>query len=258
MILEQVRDNRRNLLMMWFGYKKAFDSVPHNWMIKALQLSKLPSKIINAISQLMKVWATKIILRGENETIEARVTDYLTGVLQGDCLSLLLFILSVNPLSFLLKSLPGYKIGEPRKTYISISHLFLVNDLKTYASDKKGAKLHLDLISHFTRDISMQSGSDKCAYLNIDRGNQKSLGKFLILDETRLAKPKCLGQDENIGYNDVLDKEKVMKEYMKRIRKICSSELYSNNEVIPHNTFAIPVLTPTFGRTNGCVLKQMN
>ena len=28
MILEQVRNNRRNLLMMWFDYKKAFDSVP--------------------------------------------------------------------------------------------------------------------------------------------------------------------------------------------------------------------------------------
>ena len=38
-----------------------------------------------------------------------------------------------------------------------------------------------------------------------------------------------------------------MKEYMKRIRKIWSSEFYSNKKVIAHNTFAIPVLTPTFG-----------
>ena len=34
---------------------------------------------------------------------------------------------------------------------------------------------------------------------------------------------------------------------MKRIRKIRSSELYSNNKIIADNTFAIPVLTPTFG-----------
>ena len=33
---------------------------------------------------------------------------------------------------------------------------------------------------------------------------------------------------------------------MKRLCKICSSELYSNNKVVAHNTFAIPVLTPTF------------
>ena len=38
-----------------------------------------------------------------------------------------------------------------------------------------------------------------------------------------------------------------MKEYMKRIHIIWSSELYSNNKVISHNKFAIQVLTPTFG-----------
>ena len=41
-----------------------------------------------------------------------------------------------------------------------------------------------------------------------------------------------------------------MKEYMKRIRKFWSSELYSNNKVIAHNMFAIPVLTTTFGIIN--------
>ena len=34
---------------------------------------------------------------------------------------------------------------------------------------------------------------------------------------------------------------------MMRISKNWSSELYLNNKVIVHNTFAIPVLTPTFG-----------
>ena len=125
--------------MMWFDYKKAFDSVPHDWIVKALQLTKVPPKIINAISKLMRVRATKITLRAENKTIETRIINYLTVVLQEDCLSLL-FILSVNPLSFLLKNLTGYKIGEPGRTDISISNLFFVDYLKTYASDKKGAK----------------------------------------------------------------------------------------------------------------------
>ena len=62
--------------------------------------------------------------------------------------------------------------------------------------------------------------------LNIERGSRNSLGKFLTLDETKLAELtegelyKYLGQDENIGYNDVLNKERVIKEYIKRIRKI--------------------------------------
>ena len=89
--------------------------------------------------------------------------------------------------------------------------------------------------------------------MNIERGNQKSLEKPLTLDETKLPELiegecyKYLGQHENFGYNDVLNKERVIKEYMKRIHKIWSSELYSNNKVIGHNTFTIPVLTPIFG-----------
>ena len=83
--------------------------------------------------------------------------------------------------------LTGYKIGESGKRSISISHLFFVDDLKTYASDEKGATLWLDVISQFTRDTSMQLGSDKCTCLNIEKGNQKSLGNFLTLEETKLA-----------------------------------------------------------------------
>ena len=121
----------------------------------------------------MKVQVTKVTLRTENDTIGTQIVDYLTGLLQGDCLSLVLFILSINPLSFLLKNLPGYKIGEPGKRGISISHLFFVDDFKTYASDKKCAKLQLDLMSQYTKDISMQFGRDKCIYLNIGKGKQK-------------------------------------------------------------------------------------
>ena len=44
-----------------------------------------------------------------------------------------------------------------------------------------------------------------------------------------------------------MNKERVTKEYYRRIRKIWDSELYSSNKVISHNIFANPVITPTFG-----------
>ena len=106
MILDEVKVHR-NLYMMWFDYKKAFDSVPHDWIIKALQLANVPHDIIEIIKSLMSLWSTKLSL---NE-ITTNTIDYLCGILQGDCLSLMIFILSVNPLSFLLKRLPGYIAG---------------------------------------------------------------------------------------------------------------------------------------------------
>ena len=252
MILDEVKVHRRNLYMMWFDYKKAFDSVPHDWIIKALQLAKIPNDIIQMIKSLMTLWSTKITLI---DTTTDPI-DYLCGILQGDCLSLILFILSVNPLSFLLKRLPGYSVGPPGNRTTKINHLFFVDDLKTYAQDTMTAKLQLDMINTFTQDIRMEFGKDKCAYIFIEKGKKKSLGAKLTVNEMELNELengelyKYLGQDENVGYNDTLNKEKVTKEYFRRIRKIWSSELYSHNKTTAHNIFAIPVLTPTFGILN--------
>ena len=128
--------------------------------------------------------------------------------------------------------------------------------MKTFAQDEQHAKLQLDLITTFTNDIGMQFGSDKCAYCNIERGTQKSLGsKFEIngleLNELQHGEfYKYLGQDEAVSINGELNKEKVSTEYYKRVKKIWNSELYSRNKVNAHNTFALPILTPTFGVLN--------
>ena len=249
MILDEVKIHRRTLYMMWFDYKKAFDSVPHDWILKALNLAHIPPKIIETIKNLMQVWATKLYLND----IETDMIKYLTGFLQGDCLSLIMFILCVNPLSFLLKRLPGYKPGQPGQRNNEITHLFFVDDLKTFAKDIMGAKAQLDLISTFTKDIGMTFGKDKCAYMYIERGRKVSLGEKLTINDMELDELengesyKYLGQDESIGYDDVLNKEKVIKEYFRRVRRIWSSELFSNNKMIAHNIFAIPVITPTIG-----------
>ena len=59
-----------------------------------------------------------------------------------------------------------------------------------------------------------------------------------------------MGQDEDTEFNEALNKERVTKEYLQRVRKILSSELYASNKLTFHNIFAIPVITPTFGIIN--------
>ena len=99
----------------------------------------------------------------------------------------------------------------------------------------------------------MKFGLDKCAYIYIERGKRKSLGTKLTIhniDITELESGetyKYLGQDEDIGFKGELNKQRVIKEYLKSVRKIWNSELYSRNKVVAHNIFAIPVLSPTFG-----------
>ena len=102
----------------------------------------------------------------------------------------------------------------------------------------------------------MEFGSDKCAYIYIERGKKASLGENFSINDVELKELengeqyKYQGQDECVGYNEELNKDKETKEYYKRVRKIWSSELYENNKVIAHNIFATPVATPTFGILN--------
>ena len=153
----------------------------------------------------------------------------------------------------MLSLLPGYNIGKPNSSKINILHLFFVDDLKTFAKSKNEATLHLDLITRFTNDINIKFGLDKCAYIYIERGKRKSPGTKLTINNIEITELesgdtyKCLGQDEDIGFKGELNKQRVMEEYLKRVRKIWNSELYSRNKVLAHNIFAIPVLSPTFG-----------
>ena len=79
---------------------------------------------------------TEVYMQSKEGISLTNLIDYLTGLLQGDCLALLLFILCVNPLSFLLTECDGYLIGPPGNRTTKHTHLF-VDDLKTYANNKE-------------------------------------------------------------------------------------------------------------------------
>ena len=250
-IMSEVRNKKRNLTTIWLDYKKAFDSVPHEWLIKPLHLAKLPEDLIRAIENLTSQWCTVLQLKGEEEVIESDIIYFSKGIFQGDSLSVLLFILSVNPLSFLLHKLQGYACGK-HKNY-NATHNFFVDDLKLYASSINTAKKQLDLVTAFSKDTGMTFGDDKCAYQQIQNGKLLHYTKNLGRNQLSI-KPmkegdtyKYLGIDENISYIGPINKHRITREYYHRIKKIWNSQLSSFNKIIAHNTFAVPVFITSVG-----------
>ena len=77
-------------------------------------------------------------------SIQSQLIKYLREIFQGDNLSVLLFILFVNSLSFLLNKLQGHRIGKNGNRNQNISHLFLVDDLKLFATNMYQIILLLD------------------------------------------------------------------------------------------------------------------
>ena len=133
---------------------------------------------------MSKLWATIVTLKGTNQTVKTDIMTYLKGMFQGDSLSVILFILSVNPLSFMITRLRGYAAGKDCKT--NITHNFFVDNLKLYNSTMNGVKKQLDLVTRFSQDIGMKSGQDKCAHLVIEKGQIKNNGQHLEMNGVKI------------------------------------------------------------------------
>ena len=88
-------------------------------------------------------------------------------------------MLSVNPLSFLLKGYEGYKIGKDKR---DISHLFFVDDLKLYALTIELMRKILETVTTFSREVGMSFRESKCAFQIIERGKRKYNGNVLRIN----------------------------------------------------------------------------
>ena len=81
--------------MAWIDYKKAYDMVPHSWILKCLEMVGAAKNIISTISNSMVNWKTVLTSGG---TVLGQV-DIKRGIFQGDSLSPLLSIVIVLPLT---------------------------------------------------------------------------------------------------------------------------------------------------------------
>lgn len=50
---EQARRKKRNISIAWIDYKKAFDSVPHSWLLRVLDIYKINQAVKMCLHQLM-------------------------------------------------------------------------------------------------------------------------------------------------------------------------------------------------------------
>ncbi|XP_044751674.1 uncharacterized protein LOC123311671 [Coccinella septempunctata] len=53
-ITKQARKKLRNISVAWVDYRKAFDSVPHTWLLKVLEMHGISKKVIELMRHLMK------------------------------------------------------------------------------------------------------------------------------------------------------------------------------------------------------------
>ncbi|KAL1447680.1 hypothetical protein WDU94_000543, partial [Cyamophila willieti] len=255
------KKRQRNLSTGYIDYKKAYDLVPHTWIIYTLKLYKINPIIIRFLENAMKKWNINLVLsnnRSSDQTWENAINIKINrGIFQGDSASGLLFCLVLNPLSTILKKEKnlGFLIKGNNIQY-NVSHLMYMDDIKIYTKNEQQLKSTLKIIEQFSADIKMEFGIDKCKLQNLARGKVKEITPYQTATEQDIKQLepneiyKYLGmiQTKRIEQNRV--KEQITKEYNRRLSMIAKTHLNSRNLSKAINTFAIPILTYSFGIVN--------
>ena len=217
-ILEHCKKRKRNLSCAWIDYRKAFDSVPHEWILRSLELFKVSPRVVGFLKHNMKNWKTQLTLTHESRTLVSDNINIKKGIFQGDSLSLLLFCILLIPLSLELNSAGyGYKIRTEW-----ITHLFFMDDLKLYLKDDSELEGLLRIVKGFSDDVGMEFELSKCAKTTF---NRVTLEKFdhVRLDEETMTKDweqekvyKYLVVDESSGIQHATMKQKLKTKLVRR------------------------------------------
>ena len=140
-IMQEVKQYHRNLAVAFYDYKKAYNKVHHDWMVRVYHWTGIPKEVITLISQLMEKWKTRLEIWSRGEKLTSRWIDISCGFFQEDSYSPVGFCILEILVCLLLQQSKGYRMGPPGCRDISRIHSLFVDDLKQYQEIMKHLKM---------------------------------------------------------------------------------------------------------------------
>lgn len=254
-VTKHAKQKTRNISIAWVDYRKAFDSVPHSWLLRVLEIYRVNPTIIKLLQLLMSQWRTSLRVNATRIKYVTEKIKIARGIFQGDSLSPLWFCMALNPLSQMLRSSKyGYVLA--RNPIQKVHHLFYMDDLKLYATNIEQMQGLLELVSTFSHSIQMEFGLEKCAYVHVKGGQMQESENLKLMDESEFAplqtgeKYKYLGIKQALTIDDVNMRKTIEEQFLNRITKVLKTYLNAKAKITAINTWALPILTNTFGVLN--------
>ena len=248
-ILKDCRKRRTNLAMAWIDYRKAYDFVPHSWILECLDMLGIADNVRSFLEKSMKKW--KLLLNSNGSDLCE--VDVNRGIFKGDSLSPLIFVICMIPLSLLLRKVKAsYEWGWKE---FKLNHLLIMNHLKLFGKSYDQIDSLVQTVFTFSEDIGMEFGLKKCGVVILKKG------KLVKFDGIHLPNQEIMKEVDENGYTylGVLEldeikeyemKIKVTAEYKGRLRLILKSELNGKNKIQTINTWVVALLRYGAGIVN--------
>ena len=205
-----------------------------------MKLFGIADNVRNFLVKSMEQWKFSPTSNGE----DLGEVDVKRGIIQGDSLASLFFVLRMAPLSLMLRKVnASYEWGK--KEY-KLNNLLFKDDLKLFSKSEEQMDTLVRTVYVFSTDIGMKFGIKKCGILTMKRG------KVVRCEGIKLPNSEVMKEVEEEGYTYLskveLDKikenemkEKTIKGYRRRLRLVLKSKLDGKNKITVINEWAVAV-----------------
>ena len=191
MVMGDSKSRKKNLSMGWIDFKKAYDMVPHSWILETLKMFGVADNLVNIIKSSMPNWKTDLF--ASNKFLGS--VNIKRGIFQGDSFSPLLFVIALIPITLVLrKSKIGYKLGTMKDDSPSLHHLLFMDDLKLFAKTDAQLESLVQTVRICSDDIGMKFGISKCAVVSLKRGKRANVRGV------ELPSGESMGDPDDEGY----------------------------------------------------------
>ena len=127
--------------MAWIEYRKAFDSVPHDRIMKSVKLFKVSPIIVYYLKSNILNWEITLFLSHESGNLKSKRVGINRGIFQEDSLPPLLLCLALIPFNTELNRTGyGCKIGQK-----NLDHHELEGLLQTVKKFSDGMDMKFEL-----------------------------------------------------------------------------------------------------------------
>ncbi|TBU13241.1 reverse transcriptase [Hamiltosporidium tvaerminnensis] len=182
-----------NLKATWIDVKNAYGSIDHAYLTQCIENLNLPDRFLKFIKVIISKW--KIDISVGPEKIMSKKID--RGILQGDSLSPLLFVLCMNPLSRKLNEKYTKVTVQTDAESHSTNHLLFIDDLKLLAKDSSTLSAMTGEAKEFLEVIELEinkeksATNDKCCEDTAALLEGVSVYKYLGIIEDSRGIPTC-------------------------------------------------------------------
>lgn len=248
MILKDCKEHRKNLSMAWIDFKKAYDMVPHSWIVETLGMFGVAKNVIHTLRNSMPEWKTRLYVNNQH----LANVNIKRGIFQGDAFSPLLFVIALIPITMVLKKVKmGYQLSKGPNDKKGckgplLNHMLFMDDLKLFSKTDREIDSLVETVRLCSSDIGMEFGISKCAVLSMKRG-KRAVCQGIELPGEVMSDPdeggyKYLGilELDDILHNEM--KNKLRETYMKRLKLVLKSKLHARHIITAINTWAVAVI----------------